>query len=407
MKTDISKQNRFLEQSLIDLINLVLKNKNIPADKIFQNFCKKYKIGSKNRNDLSETFFDFLRNFWKCVHIATNEANLRTDQSCDLDVLFTQSTSLPRKLLAAFYQLCQCNTRSFPMWAQANMHQDIWMLFKELFPNEQAAIDASTRVSTTVDIRVNTFTGITKSSVIQKLCAHGMMVDELPFDGLRLYKRYALQNLQLYKSGAFEIQDFTSQLVSYLCGAKSGMHILDYCAGCGGKAIAMLNNSCGKAFITLTDIDVSRLEIARKRISRLNNIVSDVRFEDINNISSKFDIVVVDAPCTGFGTIQRNPGKTVHLRALDVCRYAKTQSDILQKASHYVKSGGRLVYITCSPLALENEDVVEPFIQRNSNFKFVNPNEFLCQIPNVLVCQTALECGLRISNSFFFSAITL
>lgn len=363
----------FLEKKFIILIDLFLRKGDDPADKIFQNFCQKEKLNSHNRRFLSEIFFDFLRHYWLYIYQITPD--------------FSES-SLSAISFEKFYNIWKKNRKTeeniheslknAPLWVQANMHPQVWNLFQNSFFNETIAIQEARCLQgkAPCDLRINTFAGFTKSTIIQQLCSQNIIVDELPKDGIRLYKRYPLHHNALYQSGAFEIQEFGSQMVSKLCNAQPNMNILDYCAGGGGKTLALLNDMQGKGTLTLTDIDSYRLAKAQKRFLRIKKFPSEiVRFIEIEKISGVFDLVLVDAPCSGIGTLRRNPDKTVSLRSSIIESFSNLQVEILQKASVFVKQGKYIVYITCSLLKAENEDVVQSFLVSTPSFQCINMNE--------------------------------
>ncbi|MDR1907795.1 MAG: RsmB/NOP family class I SAM-dependent RNA methyltransferase [Holosporales bacterium] len=372
-----------MREKLVELIAAALRNKSIPADRVFQNFCKKRNLGSKQRKSLSDSFFDFWRNYWKCAFLVDAQGydefatNTSSDQLASVaEVVILSKTEMieANKLVSAFERLSAYSSDVFPISAQMNMHPGIWALFTESFPSEESAISVASYVPPSVDIRVNTFAGFTKSAVIRHLCGQGIIVDELPYDALRIHKRAPLTRDALYQAGAFEVQDFGSQIISRLCDARVGECVLDYCAGGGGKAIAMLNDTNGKAELTLTDVNAPRLAKANARISRIPKAVVSFRSE-LDIPLASFDLVVVDAPCSGVGTLRRNPDKTVHLRDSDIFAFAELQLKILRNAAKFVKKGGRLVYITCSYLKAENEDVVQAFVAQQSGFDFVDMRE--------------------------------
>lgn len=284
-------------------------------------------------------------------------------------------------LLAAYQATAPISSTTLPIHAQANLSPELWTLFQASFPPPQDALKEALafQAPAPLDLRVNTFTGLSKSAVLQGLCAEGLIVEDLPLDGLRLRQRPALKNLRLYREGAFEVQDLGCQIVTRLCGAQPGMHVLDFCAGGGGKTLALLNVLCNRSrrsSITATDIDPRRLGQAQARFNRIRSFPSEqvclVAFDTLQASKNLFDLVVVDAPCSGLGTLRRNPDKAVFLTAEDIARLSALQTDVLAQAARFVRPGGSLAYITCSVLKAENEAIVQKFLESHEEFEPLN-----------------------------------
>jgi 16S rRNA (cytosine967-C5)-methyltransferase len=197
--------------------------------------------------------------------------------------------------------------------------------------------------------------------------------------GIVLPRRIDLRNLRAWREGLLEIQDEGSQLVAALCRPlPDGAKILDFCAGGGGKALALASEVFRQGGrVTAHDADASRLRrtlprLARSGLSNLNLVekVKDLRLKS-------FDLVLVDAPCSSSGTIRRNPEIPWRWTREKIHRLSETQVGVLEKASEFVKPGGKLVYATCSLLRPENEGSIEAFLSRNEEFKlepFPKPN---------------------------------
>lgn len=284
-------------------------------------------------------------------------------------------------LLAAYQATAPISSTSLPLHAQANLSPELWALFQASFPPPQDALQEALafQAPAPLDLRINTFTGFSKSAVLQGLCAEGFIVEDLPLDGLRLRQRPALKNLRLYREGAFEVQDLGCQIVTRLCGAQPGMRILDFCAGGGGKTLALLNVLCNRSrrsSITATDIDPRRLGQAQARFNRIRSFPSEqvclVAFDTLQASKNLFDLVVVDAPCSGLGTLRRNPDKAVFLTAEDIARLSALQTDVLAQAARFVRPGGSLAYITCSVLKAENEAIVQKFLESHEELEPLN-----------------------------------
>jgi 16S rRNA (cytosine967-C5)-methyltransferase len=196
-----------------------------------------------------------------------------------------------------------------------------------------------------------------------------------PF-GLTLSKRINVFSLPAFRVGWFEVQDEGSQLLPFLIDPKPNAKVLDVCAGAGGKTLEFAALMKNRGEIYAADINSFRLEELRKRTKRAG--VQNVRIHEMQAIedlaeqySNFFDIVLVDAPCSGLGTIRRNPGMKWMVTEQTVSEVSEKQRSILQSSALLVKQGGRIVYATCTLLRQENEDVVDEFIARNPEFTLI------------------------------------
>jgi len=202
-------------------------------------------------------------------------------------------------------------------------------------------------------------------------------------DGVRLREKPALMRWPMYKDGRIEVQDEGSQLVARLVSARRGSMVVDFCAGAGGKTLAIgsLMKSTGRIYAF--DINAKRLagmgpRLARSGLSNVHPVAirtaSDPR---VKRLSGKIDRVLVDAPCSGSGTLRRNPDLKWRFDEAERERVKGVQSDLLRAAARLVKSGGRLVYATCSVLSVENQDVLAGFLSEHPQFAVVPAAEVL------------------------------
>ncbi|WP_029604897.1 RsmB/NOP family class I SAM-dependent RNA methyltransferase [Kozakia baliensis] len=192
--------------------------------------------------------------------------------------------------------------------------------------------------------------------------------------GLRLDGRQPVTASQSFRDGLVEIQDEGSQLVVAAVDAQPGQRVVDFCAGAGGKTLALAMTMRNKGQIVACDVSAQRLEGAVKRLRRAGAhnverhlLVSGDKW--VKRRAESFDRVLVDAPCSGTGTWRRNPDARIRLTEQDLAELRVKQADILDRAASLVKPGGRLVYATCSILAEENAQQIEAFQKRNSAFK--------------------------------------
>lgn len=195
--------------------------------------------------------------------------------------------------------------------------------------------------------------------------------------GLRTKHKVHITQTKAFKKGWIDIQDQGSQLVAYVCDAKPGMQVLDYCAGGGGKTLALAAGMQVKGRLVAMDIDERRLKKAKPRIKRahVSDIVELRAMSDEKNRKwlrrqkQKFDVTLLDVPCSGTGTWRRNPDLRWGNFGPSMDELLELQVQILDRVAHTVKPGGRLVYATCSILPQENEHQVTAFLERHPEYK--------------------------------------
>lgn len=195
-------------------------------------------------------------------------------------------------------------------------------------------------------------------------------------NGLVLDTRVNAFGLKAFKEGLFELQDEGSQLVAELVAPPPHSLVIDYCAGAGGKTLALGAALAGKGHVVALDVDERKLLEARKRTRRagLSNvralaIKTDYWPDEVLAMEGKAARVLVDAPCSGIGALRRNPEARWRLAEDDPARLASKQDGIIGRAARLVAPGGRLIYATCTILPVENEDVVDKFLAREPEFR--------------------------------------
>jgi 16S rRNA (cytosine967-C5)-methyltransferase len=196
-------------------------------------------------------------------------------------------------------------------------------------------------------------------------------------NGLRLKRRLSVVAGEAFHDGLIEIQDEGSQLVAALLDARPGMQVMDYCAGAGGKTLAIAAGMDNKGRVVAMDVLETRLDRSAQRLRRAGAHNVERRALDADNRkwlkrqAQAFDRVLVDAPCTGTGTWRRNPDGRWTLSPEDLVELVAKQAAILDAAAGLVKPGGGLLYATCSVLPAENERQVEAFLARHPAFAVV------------------------------------
>ncbi|HUM08475.1 MAG TPA: RsmB/NOP family class I SAM-dependent RNA methyltransferase [Acidocella sp.] len=226
-----------------------------------------------------------------------------------------------------------------------------------------------------LDLRVNMLKA-TREGAIAALAREGLRAEPTAYSpwGLRLANRQSVTQGKAFQDGLVEIQDEGSQLIALAVDAHPGMRVVDYCAGAGGKTLAIAMNMENKGHIVACDVSAPRLEGAIKRLRRagVHNAERHLLEQGdkwLKRQGQKFDRVLVDAPCSGTGTWRRNPDARTRLTEADLAELTQKQAMILDQAQKLVKPNGKLVYATCSVLNDENEKQVEAFLARYPMFE--------------------------------------
>lgn len=233
-----------------------------------------------------------------------------------------------------------------------------------------------------LDLRVNTLKS-TREKVQKQISRSGAVPSQIALNGLRIKSDkpfFRLPNVQAeeaFQKGRFEIQDEGSQIVSSLIFANPGETVLDFCAGAGGKSLALSAVMENKGQVHAYDIDKSRLAPIHERLKRAGtrNVQVHSPGADLSALVSKMDKVVVDAPCSGSGTWRRRPDAKWRFDIKNLEERLKQQEEVLSEAAPFVKPGGHLIYITCSIFPEENENQVYGFTEDNPEYELVSAGE--------------------------------
>ncbi len=360
-----------------------------PADAVVSRFFRQQRgLGPRERHTLAETTYNVLR---KRLLFESQAQSGKGEMVRRLALLGWQGNAaflraaltdfeqewLPRMLAVHPSTLPEKLRHNLPDWLadslKASLGADFWAVVNAL--NEPAPLD----------LRVNTFKA-RREEAQQALAAEGLQVRPTPHSpwGLRLDGKAALQSLDVFKRGDVEVQDEGSQLLALCVDAKRGEMVADFCAGAGGKTLALGAAMRNTGRLYAFDTSGHRLAALKPRLARsgLSNVypvqLAHERDERIKRLAGKMDRVLVDAPCSGLGTLRRNPDLKWRQSPTSVAELQAKQEAILASAARLLKPGGRLVYATCSLLEAENEHIADAFSQaQGKNFKTLPAAEVL------------------------------
>jgi len=261
--------------------------------------------------------------------------------------------------------------------------------FAEVFGEDRAAEAEAMASRAPLDLRVNTLKA-KREKVLASTAHLSTMPTKWSPNGLRIDLAADARNPGIHAEEAFikgliEVQDEGSQLAALLSAAKPGEQVIDLCAGAGGKTLALAAQMQGKGRLIATDNDKRQLAPIHERLSRAGVHNCEVRTpkgegDALSDIKASADLVVIDAPCTGTGTWRRNPDAKWRMRpgALEV--RLKAQQEVLDRAASLIKPGGRIAYVTCSVLPVENNAQVRAFLARQPGFAILPPAEIVAAL---------------------------
>jgi 16S rRNA (cytosine967-C5)-methyltransferase len=377
-----------LKQSA-ELLQLILGG-TLPADRQMESYFRSHReMGVRDRGQVAGTVYGCLRHKRLLEHLSGSDAPrilvaahlLREGLSAraleeagfkdDARALVGKVRTLdPQSLPFAV-------RHSFPDWLADRLVAQF---------GEQEAGDLAQTLNrpAPLDLRVNSLKG-TREEVAARLATEGIACEPTPFSptGLRLREHAALVRTGAFKEGLFEVQDEGSQLLSVLLEPRRHEMIVDFCAGAGGKTLHLAALTANTGTVYAFDVSAARLERLKPRVRRAgaHNVravaIRHERDERVLRLTGKVDRVLVDSPCSGIGTLRRNPD--IKWRPLDLAALTAQQSRILAAAATLVKGGGRVVYATCSLLREENDDIVREFLAAHPDFRIVPVNEILAR----------------------------
>ncbi len=383
-----------------ELVKLTLKFDH-PADAVVSRYFRDNRsLGPRERATLAETVFNVLRKKLLFDHLSPSGSGPKERRMAILgfhgprDFLKSALSEQEKRWLD------QCDSINPADLLERHRHNlPEWLVqpLKEQLGAEFMALAESLNQPAPLDLRVNMLND--KRPDIQKeLKLAGIASKSTPFSpwGLRLDSKPVLTKVDVFSRGAVEVQDEGSQLLALLLDAKRGEMVVDFCAGAGGKTLAIGASMRNTGRLYAFDTSAHRLDALKPRLARskLSNVhpaaIAHERDERIKRLAGKIDRVIVDAPCSGLGTLRRNPDLKWRQSPQSVQEMSAKQAAILQSASRLLKPGGRLVYATCSVLPAENEEIAQSFTETNKDFSPVPAVEALS---NLKVDGAAVLCS--------------
>ncbi len=364
-------------QAVIDILD-GLSRTDQPVDRYLRDWAKAHRFaGSKDRASIGERIFTIMR------HRASFAWRMQSDAPCALAIasllhenfdeaalekIFSGEKYAPPKLSEeerTFILLPR--TDAPPVHVQGEfpefLQRELTERFRENLLPEMAALCERAPV----DLRVNTLKA-NREEILQQLRGDGYDANPTPYSplGIRIPPGEGLAKLSksaTFENGLFEFQDEAAQIASLLCGAKPGSRVLDLAAGAGGKSLALAAAMNNEGEVVARDIRADALARLAERAARAGASIIRTQSD-----ARSFDIVLVDAPCSGSGTWRRQPELKWRLTPARLAQFAKTQDEMLAEAARLVRPGGRLVYATCSLLACENEQRIAAFLAGHPGF---------------------------------------
>lgn len=363
-----------------------------PADQMLSAYLRGLpQLGPRERGFLAEGFYAAIRN-WTNLQARVEPtptrwrrmALLSAALSVGFDRIVSELTEGERAWLnAALAAMTDANPPairfSLPDW--------IWQRWQHQLGAEEAeACALACLQGASLDLRVNLLKA-EPEAVCAELRQAGLLVERLSVlpEALRVQGRPSLSRADSFVAGGFEVQDLGSQVLARLCAPRRGEFVVDFCAGAGGKTLALgaLMRNTGRLYAL--DTSAPRLLRLKPRLARsgLSNVwpiaISGLGDERLLRLAGKASLVLVDAPCTGLGTLRRNPDLKWRQTEAGLAGLLDQQASILRAAARLVGAKGRLIYGTCSTLVEENEAQVERFLAEQPEFERASAEDALAR----------------------------
>ncbi|HEY9099239.1 MAG TPA: RsmB/NOP family class I SAM-dependent RNA methyltransferase [Thiobacillus sp.] len=376
-----------LLQLATQALDLVLDFKR-PADAELSAFFREHKkLGQQDRAFVAEAVFGVLRRY-RYLSVVVPAANPRTLVIAWL----IKARGMSGAVLEQFAKpelishIRNAQTEDLPLAVAADLPD--WVIEKlqlTMQDDDILALGRALQQQAPLDVRVNTHKA-NRDAVLAQLLAEGLAVEATPYSpwGIRFKSHPAINRHPLFVNGSLEVQDEGSQLLALLLGARRGEMVCDFCAGAGGKTLAIGAMMASSGRLYAFDVAEKRLARMKPRLARsgLSNVMPQLLSSEndtrVKRLAGKLDRVLVDAPCSGLGTVRRNPDLKFRQSAESVVELTQKQAAILRAAAKLLKPGGRLVYATCSLLPEENEAIVDALLAEGQ-FTLLPVNDMLAQ----------------------------
>jgi 16S rRNA (cytosine967-C5)-methyltransferase len=390
-----------------------------PADTTLRYFFKNERIGSNERELVAETVFGVLRHRMLLERTCGESA---TPRRMALAWLFRFGGYNLRELEPVLKRdekewlatVKAVKAEDLPLSVQAELPE--WLVEKMRASYSDAdilAIGKSMQQAAPLDIRVNTLLA-RRNDVLHQLRDQNIDASATPYSpiGIRLKEKIPLNRDPLFSEGKIEVQDEGSQLLGFLLAPKRNDMVVDFCAGAGGKTLMLsaMMNSQGRLYAM--DVSEKRLANLKPRLKRsgASNIqpmlIAHENDLKVKRLAGKIDRVLVDAPCSGLGTLRRSPDLKFRQSPGSIAEFTRQQAAILASASRLLKKAGRLVYATCSILPEENQHIVQAFLAAHPDFVLRPAGEILRQQKIALDALDYLELRPHVHNTDgFFAAV--
>ncbi|MCO5102256.1 MAG: RsmB/NOP family class I SAM-dependent RNA methyltransferase [Burkholderiaceae bacterium] len=352
-----------------------------PADVAVRAFFRAHPaLGRRDRARIAESVFDVLRQrrlYERIAFGAGGEPMRMPPEQAALDALLEVADARLAGRLDVPRGLPFEVRYSLPDWlAQA--------LLAQFGPAQAQALGAALLEPAPLDLRANVLKA-DRTAVRRELDEAGIETQVLPHSGnaLRASGKPALERSAGYLAGRFEVQDVGSQLLAMLAAPRRGQTVIDLCAGAGGKTLAMAAAMRSTGHVYACDVSAKRLQRMRQRLARSGAdnvfpiVIAGERDARLERLRGRGDVVLVDAPCTGTGTLRRAPDLKWRIGPFERDGFVAQQRALLDAAAALVRPGGRLVYATCSLLAAENDEQRDAFESRHPRWTRCDPRVVL------------------------------